>query len=134
MTELSFLLDLLLNHKLPKVTKELIVERVREVEKKIDSAESRTVYLQPQQAKIQLPSGTVQSPSTLALMAKHGDIPPNISGMIADIPLPPPPVPVEQIAQTAATQAAMVAREAAMQGRKSEQIMTGKGIQGPRKW
>jgi len=38
MTELTFLIELLLNHDLPKATKDLVATRIKEVEEKLISA------------------------------------------------------------------------------------------------
>jgi len=101
MSELSFLIDLLLNHKLHRLTKEAIAARIKEVE------ENRTPV---PQVRVTHPLGQVQAASTLALMAKHGEIPVN------DIPIAPAPQPVAVIAQTPATAAAMQARNEAILG------------------
>lgn len=66
MTELSFLLDLLLKHKLPDETKEAVAVRLKEVEQDLLS---KTVPMPISR----------QAPSTIALMQKHGDIAPPIS-------------------------------------------------------
>lgn len=124
MTELTFLIDLLLNHDLTKPTKDAIAMRIKDVEEQL-TTHPQTKF-GPIPAVVQK-----QAPSTLALMAKHGDIP--------DIPKVemPPVVPVEQIAQTPATQAALAARNQMINGAISgqiDQINTGKNIRGPKKW
>lgn len=89
-TELSFLVELLLDHKLAKATRDLIAERIRMLS---DG---------PQQS-IPFVSGTIsvnpQAPSTQAAMIRHA----------AEAP-----VPVAQVAQTQATVAAMASREQAI--------------------
>jgi hypothetical protein len=73
MTELSFLLDLLLNHKLPKATREAVTQRIKDVETRLSSAApSFRVSAAPAPVPFQLPPGAPpQSPSTLAAMARH---------------------------------------------------------------
>lgn len=102
MTELSFLIDLLLNHRLQKGTKEVIQQRIKDVEAgmampmQVPRAVAMPAHLSPAIA--------MQSPSTQALMAKH-----------AAMGEPPPaPVKVEQIAQTPAAQAALASRQQAI--------------------
>lgn len=92
MTELSFLIELLLNHKLPKATKDLIAERVKEVEG------NRTAPPRPIIPPIT--GGVPQAASTIAAFAREG--------------LPLEPAPVTQIAQTPAAAAALVSRESAI--------------------
>lgn len=84
MTELSFLIDLLLNHKLPKATREVVKARLNEIQLQAVSMPSpvpaqRSFSIQPMS----------QMPQTAATN----------------------PVPVEGIAQTAAAQAALVHRQ-----------------------
>lgn len=121
MTELGFLLELLLNHKLPKATRVAVTERVKEVEGRLGA---RPVALAPiQNVPPQLAN---QSPSTIAAMMKHPDL---VQGMAVP---PPPPAPVENIAQTPATAAALASRQAAIQ-----EAMSGKPEKGrtsPRKF
>lgn len=118
MTELSFLLDILLNHKLQKATKELIMARIKEVE---EGLTHKPQIYSPVPGAI-LP-GTIngQVASTAALLAKH------------NLPMPPAQ-PVAEIAQTPATQAALAARQAIMEGNKPSMVSTGKGTLGPKKW
>lgn len=71
MTELSFLIDLLLNEKLSKSVKDKISVRVKEVEETIHVAP-------PVRAQQSLPpprviNGAVQSPSTVAAMERQAD-------------------------------------------------------------
>lgn len=112
MTELSFLIDLLLNHELQKPTKDAIADRIKEVESKLTTNGAGSHGSHLQSWNNQLPQNVPQqAASTLALMAKHGDIP-----YIASPPMPPIPKtePVAQIAQTVATAAAMMSRNAAI--------------------
>lgn len=70
MTELSFLIDLLLNQKLNTVVKKLIADRIREIEARPQTIQS---YAKPIQA---IPPHLVgQSPSTIANFMKEGVIP-----------------------------------------------------------
>lgn len=99
MTELSFLIDLLMDHKLTKVTKDLIADRIRYVESNMQPhATPRPTH----------PSAPMQAPSTLAALAKHGLLPPT------PIPMPEVPEPVEVIAHTPAAAAAMASRQQAI--------------------
>ncbi len=121
-TELSFLIDLLLNQKLTITVKKMICERIKEVEARLGSAPApRASYIPP---------GPPQAASTLALMAKHKDI--------LDAPEEPAPVPVENIAQTPAAVQAMMARNEAINAAVSgRNVMKDKGKMertSPRKW
>lgn len=101
MTELSFLIELLLNHDLKKETKDALAARIRAVEETLTQAPVlRIPYVAP--------SGPQQAASTLALMAKHGDLP-------KIVPVEMPPIEqVAHIAQTPATAAAMNSRNSAI--------------------
>lgn len=122
-SELSFLIDLLMNHKLSKTTKELVAQRIKEVEGRISSG--MTLGGVVQQSRNTNPM--VQSASTLAALAKHGLPIPEVSTTPE-----PAPVPVEQIAQTPETQAAMARRQQSMleTQRRPADPATGR----PRKW
>lgn len=91
MTELSFLLELLLNHKLPRLTKDLIAERIKEVEASYSPA--RRIPTQTVQAI----AGVPQAASTIAAMERQAI-----------------EAPVAVVAQTAATQAALASRATAI--------------------
>jgi len=104
MTELGFLAHLLTKHELPPDTKEFVAARLVEVAEACEHLRPAPWMTHPQ-AQTQLPTGVPQAASTLAIMARNPDLVP-----------PPAPVPVEQIAQTAATQAALASRSAAMMG------------------
>lgn len=131
MTELSFLIELLLNHDLPKETKDLIATRIRDVEqdirKPLDILHGRTAnpYVSNGAPK--------QAASTLAAMARHGDLP-----VIPAVELPPiPQAPIEQIAQTPAAAAALIARNEAINKAANSKPLNGipeKGRTSPRKW
>ncbi len=105
MTELSFLLELLLNHKLPKATREAVTIRIKDVEASLSI--SRPL------AQVQAyPAVTIapQSPSTMAAMARNG---------FQEVPKA---IPIEQIAQTPAAAAALASRQQAIQDSISEKI------------
>ena len=107
-SELSFLIDLLLKHKLPQATKDLIAERIKEVESVLSSAPVRInapthnpSLVHSVQNNVAL-SGAPQAPSTMAILARNPDL------------VPPPPVsePVAVIAHTPAAAAALESRNA----------------------
>ena len=121
MTELSFLIDLLLNHDLPAKTKHVIAERIKEVESNLVAKPIQ------QQIQYHVPNMPAQAPSTLALMAKHGELPP-----IMPAPQMPAPEPVAVIAQTPATAAAMNHRNETIAQALSGKVDKTTGR--PRKW
>ncbi len=120
MTELTFLLELLLNHKLPKPTREAVTARVREVEAALSKYEVRVGnYSAPTTPGFIPPHLIGQAPSTIAAMMKHPD-------------LAAAPQPVAVVAQTPAAQAALAARnEAINQGLSGKPE---KGRTSPRKF
>jgi hypothetical protein len=91
MTELSFLLDLLLNHKLPKATKEAITGRIKEIETLAHQPTITQPQWQPR------PPRNAQSPSTQRILDEMAQEPS-----------------VSQIAQTPAVAAALAARQEAI--------------------
>ena len=98
MNQLSFLIDLLLNHKLSKLTKDIIIERIRDIESEL---------LSPRQTplpKALPPHYPPQAASTLAALEKHG----------LAIPGPRIEEAVEVIAQTPAAAQAMASRQQAI--------------------
>src|SRR4051812_23195784 len=108
-SELSFLIELLLKHKLPVATKDMVAQRIAEIEEK---------YSRPADGRFTpLPGGGIyESPGYLA--KQH--------------PALPPPPPVAVIAQTPEAQAAMASRQAAI-----NQALSGKPEKGqtsPRKF
>ncbi len=123
MTELSFLIELLLNHKLPKLTKDAIAMRIKDVEAAMNP--NGTVVYTPS-SPIPVPINSPQAASTLALMAKHGDIP-NV-----EVQAPQKPETVAVIAHTPAAQAAMQSRQEAISAALSGKPE--KGATKPRKW
>lgn len=132
-SELSFLIELLLNHDLPKATKDLLAARIKEVEANLVSKPQvqQQISHTAQQAALQAQfaaQGNKQAASTLALMAKHGDIPNMVSA--PDMPVIEP---VAVIAQTPQTAAALNHRNetiaAAIAGKNLD-----KSSGRPRKW
>lgn len=107
MTELSFLVDLLVNHKLPKATAEVVLARLKEVEVTLAASREIQFPLQPRMQH-QVPGplpGPPQAASTMAILARN----PDLAAAIPDAP-----VKVENIAQTPATAAAMASRQKAI--------------------
>ncbi len=76
MTELSFLIDLLLNHKLSKEVKKLIADRVREIESAPRTAAHIPAGVPPHLVG--------QSPSTIANLMKD---PPAAPAVVATTPI-----------------------------------------------
>ncbi len=109
MTELSFLIDLLLNHDVSKETKAVIAERIKYVEGTLVKSSNPVLGWTPPN------NSTSQAPSTLALMAKHGD----------PVIAPTAAVPVENVAQTAATQQALAQRNEMIRAGMSGKPMAG---------
>ena len=118
MTELTFLLELLLNHKLPKVTKDLIAGRIKDVEGqfRLDVMVSRLPAAQ--QSMFADPNvKPTQAASTMAILARNPDL---------------APVPVAVIAQTPATTKALQDRQESIALAMSGKIE--KGRTSPRKF
>lgn len=88
MTELSFLIELLLNHELKKETKDLIASRIKEVESNLVIAPRGSNQWMAQPA--QIVGAIVQAPSTMAAIARHEGLAPNIVAA----PNPNPPIPL----------------------------------------
>lgn len=120
MRELSFLIELLVNHKLGKATKDLIVARIKEVEE-IGTA----VGVGPIARGLIPASIAGQAPSTQAILARNPDL-------IPGSPTEAPVIPVEIIAQTPATAAAMQSRQQAIAMRAKGGLEP--GASSPRKW
>lgn len=118
-SELSFLIELLLKHKLPVATRDLIAARIKDVEQGLSAVRHiSSPVVKP------LPIGMVQqAASTQAILDRNPDL---------AIPVVSNVVPVEQVAQTPAAAAAMAARAAMI-----NQAMSGKpkeGEKSPRKF
>jgi hypothetical protein len=126
MTELSWLLDLLINHKLTKETKQHVLDRIHTIEQKAVfnpyvTANSSSSGL------TQIVNGAPQAASTVALMQKHGLGAPTTVSITPDQPTEP-----GVVAATAQTQAAVASRQAAI-----DQALSGKlekGRTSPRKF
>lgn len=150
MTELSFLIDLLLNHKLPQKTKDAVAERIKTVEALLSMGAPRiptAVHMsQPSQSNVALIGGTKQAASTAAALAKYPDLveqmeksatkgygvmtPESIRKELA-APQPDLP-PVEIVAQTPQTAAFLAQRQAAIAQQLSG--IPEKGRKSPRKF
>lgn len=122
MSELSFLIELLLNHDLPKATKDLLASRIRDVEANLVAAP------QPRQPVVTAINGVYQAPSTIAAMARHGDLTAPTISIAANAPS----IPVEQVAQTPAAAAAINSRNEAINNAISGKVE--KGRVSPRKF
>lgn len=122
MTELQFLIDLLLNHKLSKATKDLISKRIGEVESHY--TQPRTFPQPPPIIRPAPITGPVQSPSMVAKVAEFEaekaagtiDILPGWekTSTLGGIDTIQPVAIVEKIAQTPLAQAAMQSRQQAI--------------------
>jgi len=128
MTELSFLLTLLLEHKLPKSTKEVLLTRIKEIEAAMST---KAIYIPAtSNIPIQRQPKTAQSPSTQRIldeMANEGHVLSPEPQWIHEAPEIP-----AVIAQTPAAVAALNARNQAIAiaiSGKEE-----KGRQSPRKF
>ena len=129
MTELSFLVDLLLNHKLAKATREAVAARIKEVETRMASQQQMPAPAQVRNTfevrGIQAPAVPAhlqgQSASTIAAMMRQEA---NGTPVAPLVPMPEPivdpatppmaAVPVTIIAQTPATAAALADRQNAI--------------------
>lgn len=113
MTELSFLIKLLLLDELPKPIKEMVAERIREVEMLL--CKSGDAYTQ---VKVNLPQ-THQVPINFpGVISSRNGGPPSTQP-------PPPPIIAEQpevVAQTPQTQAALASRQQAIDAALSGKI------------
>lgn len=124
MTELTFLIDLLLDHELQLVTKKAVAVRIREVEKLllVDRVFVRSDAPSPPVAEVApppppLPAPAIvsrQAPSTQAAMARHAAADANLPPPPPPPPPLPPPPPVAIIAQTPQALAAMASRNEAI--------------------
>ncbi len=142
MTELTFLVDLLLNHKLPKVTRDAVAARIKEVEAGLGAIGAVAYGRIPADAAISpgrigtvaIPPHLVGQPaSTIAAMMRHEQ-----AGAAPAVPIAQPDAevvpaaPVVAVAQTGATAAAMAKRQQAIAAQ-----ISGKPIgeeTSPRKW
>lgn len=123
MTELTFLLDLLLNHKLPMATRAAISQRIKEVEANLSNGYQVPRHAQEvrQAALKDLPAHLAnQAPSTIAALQRHPDL-------VAEMAKP-----VEVVAQTPAAQQAMASRQDAINAAMAGKVE--KGRTSPRKF
>ena len=141
-TELSFLGELLLNHRLPKATREAVGARIKEVEESRGAPmveHRRSIPATPSLA----PQGPIpaalqgQAPSTIAAMMRHPDLMEAMAAkpQITDPQTPSPasePQPVAVVAQTAAAAQALQKRQEAVNIQLSGKPKPGET--GPRKW
>jgi hypothetical protein len=116
MTELSFLVDLLLNHKLPKATRDVVAARIKEVECKSSLYTQSAASSPPPRSPQPLPSGlpphiAAQPLSTQAALVRQMQKDGALAEPIMIAPPPEAPPPVEQIAQTPQTMAALAHRQ-----------------------
>lgn len=129
MTELSFLLDLLLNEKLSKTVKEKLAARIRIVESSRDPDMAKISHL-PIPGALAMIGGAPQSPSTVAAMQRQMQ---ENGGLVSPHPNTAQDIPTERIiAATPQTAAALQHREDAI-----KQGMSGKpepGRTSPRKF
>lgn len=118
MSELSFLLELLLNHKLSKATKDLIQSRIKEVEASMHTSSPTTQVRTYTPAPIPTSPHSNQAPSTQAMLAKYPDLAAKTK-VVPPAPSQEPPlsvIPVDEIAQTPAAAKALADRAALMAG------------------
>lgn len=117
MTELQFLIKLLLDSPLDQETKRLVADRIREVEGKLSSSSIVNVVYDSSHVHEKFPQA--QAPSMQRILRQNPDINafPN-NPLPAPIPQPVIPVPRGVIDKETGT----------------ERIPTGNGTQGPRKW
>lgn len=117
LTELAFLVDLLLSHKLPKTAKDAVASRIRLLSMDtpnrsapVEAVKATTVQSQPTPGV----SISYQAPSTQRLLLAHPDLmpkgPSNIKDILDQLPVQEPK-PVEVIAQNPATALALVERQ-----------------------
>lgn len=86
MTELSFLIDLLLNEKLSKSAKEKVRERVSEVEKVFASATQFVRAPNPPPPPPSVINGAPQAPSTVAAMQRQALVE-GSAGVLSTLPV-----------------------------------------------
>lgn len=116
-SELSFLLDLFLNDELPSGIRKTISERIKEVEKYLNTPQQRfhsgagAAHSPAFPPPPPLPPGVPpQSPSMMRIMAKNPDLVPGDAPHHEPVlPLPPDP-PAPAIGQTPAAVAALAQR------------------------
>lgn len=118
MTELSFLIDLLLNHKLSKATRDAVATRIREVEGHFATSLPATSLPRPSLPSHLPPEIAKQSPSMQAIMLRNPDLVKGAESVntveFRGAPAREEPQPVAVIAQNAVTAAAMASRAEAI--------------------
>lgn len=114
MTELSWLLDLLLKHELDDKTKKHVAKRISAVEKML-STTTVVKHIKPNTTNVV--NGAQQSPSTLAAMARHEQ----------GIQILPP---IPSSAQVETQPGLVVASPAAAQAMQARQIAVNNSING----
>jgi hypothetical protein len=107
MNELSFLIDLLINHKLPRAVKELIVERIKILD---------------------VPITKNPAPTRASIQHSRADLAPPGMPTVPQVAT----IPVEQIAQTPEAAVAIASRNQALREAMSGKMP--KGQERPRKW
>jgi hypothetical protein len=112
-SEISFLLELVLEHKLQKATQTAIKERIKELEE----SPAQVFHARPQGFPIQqmaagvAQAGVAQAQSTIAAMARHAGEDPPLPPSVA--PTAPPVIPQRIV---------------------GGEVTTGANTRGPRKW
>ena len=120
MTELSFLLDLLLNDETPLPIKKILKDRIKEVESNLSGNSAKVPFIPLVRSPLPNPTGVPQSASTLAALARQASEEPQES------------TPAEVVAHTAAAAIAMQDRQAAISAQVSGKPE--KGRTSPRKF
>lgn len=124
-SELSFLIDLLINPRSLEQLKKDLAERIKQVEENFTNSPSIPGWVRSNPNPLANKINT-QAPSTIAALARHGEF------THAMPPVPEAVVPVEQIAQTPQTAAAMQSRQIAIAESIAGKVdkVTGR----PKKW
>lgn len=121
MTELTFLLELLLKHKLPLSTKAFVADRIKEVEGNLNArAPIHIAAPQPFVGQVKPAAVAMQAPSMQRLMEKYPDLVPGEAPKPE--PIEPNPTPVAVVAQTPQTAAAMQSRAEAIAASMSGKV------------
>ena len=115
MTELDFLLEIILNHKIPKATKDLLQARIKEVQAQPTPIPRQLVNGVPRSSQPTRPSPTAQQPSTAKILQENPDLIPE--GETLEVVPTPEVIPVNQIAQTPAAAQALAQRQQMMNNR-----------------
>ncbi len=105
MTELDFLIDILLNHKLPKATKDLVAERIKEVGARAELAPRRMTAPTKQE---------IFDRSRIVDQVSYGEVPGMIDPIIGPTAVTTPYIPLQEIAKTQMAASAIASREQAI--------------------